>query len=215
MLSTIKQRYKICGSDRTYIFSAAIAAVALMISGVVNYLAGVYSTEQASNAVTDIILSNTRVYNVDAIFVYGSFILIAFITFLLVIHPKRIPFALYTLSLFIVIRSSFVSMTHLGPFPTHAVLDLGNVASKFIFGGDLFFSGHTGIPFLMALLFWKNRVLRYIFLVWSVVFGTTALLGHLHYTIDVLSAFFITFTIFTMAEHFFKKERALFLSEER
>ena len=83
---------------------------------------------------------------------------------------------------------------------------------KFAFGGDLFFSGHTGLPFLMALIFWDNKYLRWIFILTSVMFATVVLLAHLHYSIDVLSAFFITYTIFHIALFLFKKDRRLFFS---
>lgn len=214
MFSLIKERYRISSADPAFRFSAVIAIVAFSLSAYINYYAGTYATEQASNYVTDIILSNTPVFNVDDIFVYGSLVLSAFIVLLLIIHPKRIPFTLLSLALFVFTRSIFISLTHLGPFPYHAVLDLGSITDKFIFGGDLFFSGHTGIPFLMALIFWKDRTLRYIFIIWSVGFGITALLGHLHYTIDVLSAFYITYTIFHISEILFKKEKELFHKEQ-
>lgn len=210
MFTLLKARYKKCGSDPVFRISTAIAVVALSISTVINYYAGTYATESASNSVTDIVLSNTPVFNVDAIFVYGSFYLLIFVVVLLALHPKRIPFTLHALTLFILVRALFISLTHIGPFPYHAVLDLGSVTDKFIFGGDLFFSGHTGIPFLMALVFWRERYIRTILILWSVFFGVTALLGHLHYTIDVLSAFFITYTIFHIAEIVFNKERTLF-----
>ena len=210
MFNIVKNRYIETWESPIFRFSTAISLIALFISGFINYYAGTYATEQASNFVTDIILSNTPVFNVDDVFVYGSFVLSVFVLALLVIHPKKIPFTLLSLSLFVFTRSIFISLTHLGPFPLHAALDLGNIANKFIFGGDLFFSGHTGIPFLMALIFWNEKYLRYIFIGWSIVFGVTALMGHLHYTIDVISAFFITYTIFHIAEIIFKKERELF-----
>ena len=62
----------------------------------------------------------------------------------------------------------------------------------------------------MALVFWKNRRLRLLFISVAVLFGMVVLLTHLHYSIDALSAFFITFNIFYIAELFFKKERELF-----
>lgn len=214
MFNLVKSRYIENWANPVFRFSATIAFGALLVSTVVNYYAGTYATEQASNSVTDIVLSNTPVFDVDGIFIYGSLVLGIFITALLLYHPKRIPFTLYSLTLFIIIRSVFISLTHLGPFPSQTLLDLGSVSNKFIFGGDLFFSGHTGIPFLMALVFWKERYLRYLFVGWAVVFGITALLGHLHYTIDVLSAFFITYTIFHIAEVVFRKERELFDLEQ-
>lgn len=210
MIKTLKERYQIFFADPLFRYSTIVAFFLLSVSVIVNYYAGTYATEQASNAVTDIVLSNIPVFNVDAIFVYGPFVLIVLVTALLVAQPKYIPFTLHSLALFILIRSLFISLTHIGPFPSQTVLDLGTFSSKFIFGGDLFFSGHTGIPFLMALVYWKQRYLRYLFIAFSVGFGTTALLGHLHYTIDVLSAYFITYTIFHIAEVVFKKERELF-----
>ena len=213
MFNLVKNRYIENGKNPFFRSSSSVAIIVFWFSAIINYYAGTYATEQASNSVTDIILSNTPVFNVDDVFVYGSFILVGFIIALLVIQPKRIPFTLYSLTLFILIRSLFISLTHIGPFPYHAVLDLGSVANKFIFGGDLFFSGHTGIPFLMALVFWHERYLRYLFIAWSIIFGITALMGHLHYTIDVLSAFFITYAIFHIAEIFFKKELELFNRE--
>lgn len=179
-----------------------------MTACVANFYAGMYAVREASSPVTDIVLSNTRIYDVDVMFVQGALLLVAFITALVLWRPKRAPFVLFSLSTFVFTRSVFVSLTHIAPFPQRIALDLGTVASKFIFGSDLFFSGHTGIPFLMALIFWRNAPLRYIFLVWSIFFGTIALLGHLHYSIDVLSAFYITYTIYHMACYFFPKEKA-------
>ena len=200
-------------SDGRFRRSVYVAAFLLLVSALANFYAGTYATQNASAPVTDIILSNTPTLNVDLIFVYGSFLLAGFITLLCLKRPKRMPFVMYSVALFTLIRAAFISLTHIGPFPSRATLDLGSVSSKFIFGGDLFFSAHTGIPFLMALLFWHEKPIRYVFLVWSLVFGTIALLGHLHYTIDVMSAFFITYTIYHIALWLFPKDAALFCSQ--
>ena len=71
-------------------------------------------------------------------------------------------------------------------------------------GKDLFFSGHTAIPFLGFLLF-KGEKIRYVFLAMSIIMGAAVLLMHVHYTIDVVSAFFITFGTFKIGERIFKK----------
>lgn len=185
------------------------AALMLIAANIINFYAGTYATDHASSSVTDIILSNTRVHDVDWLFVYGSLAFWAFLVFVWAHHIERFPFAVKALSLFIVVRSVFISLTHIGPFIdqihwTNSILD------KWSFGGDLFFSGHTGIPFLFALIFWDIKLLRYVFLGLSAFFGTIVLMGHLHYSIDVLSAFFITFSIYHMAEYFFKKDMKLF-----
>ena len=66
----------------------------------------------------------------------------------------------------------------------------------------------------MALLFWPNKLLRYFFLACSVFFAIAVLLGHVHYTIDVASAFFITYGVYKIACYLFPRDYALFLLEE-
>jgi len=44
----------------------------------------------------------------------------------------------------------------------------------------------------------------------AIFFGVVVLLGHIHYSIDVFSAFFITYSIFHMAKYLFKNEFKLF-----
>jgi hypothetical protein len=47
--------------------------------------------------------------------------------------------------------------------------------------------------------------MRAFFLVMSLVLATTALLMHVHYSIDVFSAFFITYGTYHLGEWLFKK----------
>ncbi len=205
------QEHKRYLSNGNFIFLALSAVVFLVLSLVVNWYAGLYATESASNAVTDVVLSNVRVYDVDGLFIYGTIAFWAFVFFMCIREPNILPFTVKSIALFVVIRAVFISLTHIGPFPSQMVVD-SNVMAKFAFGGDLFFSGHTGLPFLMALIFWKRFYLRVLFIASSVTFGIVVLLAHLHYTIDVLSAFFITYTIYHIAEKFFAEERRLFYS---
>lgn len=195
--------------QKSFLVSVAVSLLWLTVSVFINFYAGTYATENASNPVTDVILSNTPVLNVDELFVYGAVALIALIVLLVLTKPSKIPFTVNGISLLVTIRSAFITFTHIGPFPDQAPLDLGAITGKFIFGGDLFFSNHTAIPFFMALVFWNDKVLRYVFVALSIFFGTTALLGHLHYTIDVLSAFFITYSIYHLAIWMFPKSYAL------
>jgi hypothetical protein len=192
-----------------FMISVAVALALLIASFFINFYAGTYATESASNSVTDVILSNIPTYDLDGIFVYGALIFYISFGVLEICNPKWIPFTLKSLALFIVIRSLFISLTHIGPFPTQAIVD-STLLNKVTFGGDLFFSGHTGIPFLLALIYWDNKLLRYVFITASIFFGITVLLAHLHYSIDVLSAFFITYTIYHIAEKLFKKDRQIF-----
>ena len=191
---------------KAFVWSWAILIASLFI----NFYAGTYATEKASNPVTDIILSNTRVYDLDGIFIYGPFVLWSFVAYLFLKDPNKIPFTLKSIALFVLVRSVFITLTHIGPFPTELNVSSSEIIQKFMFGGDLFFSGHTGLPFLMALVFWQKMYLRIIFIVTAILFGVVVLLAHLHYSIDVLSAFFITYTIFHLSELFFKKDRTMF-----
>jgi hypothetical protein len=189
-----------------------ISVVLLAGSFIVNFYAGMYATERASNAVTDVVLSNTRVYDLDGFFIYGSVVLWTFVTLLCLYDPKKIPFTAKSMALFILIRSAFISVTHIGPFPTSVHIDPLSIINYFTFGGDLFFSGHTGLPFLMGLIYWNDIRLRVFFIISSVIFGIVVLLAHLHYTIDVLAAFFITYSIFHMAIWLFRKDFVLLKS---
>ncbi len=207
------ERYRESWVDKYLRFSIPVSFIIFCFSiFVVQPLAIDFANEAASNPVGDIILSNTPVFDVGIYFVYGMFLLVGFITLLCLHKPQRIPFVLHSLTLFVLIRSVFVSLTHIGAFTTQAQSDFGPAITRAFFGADQFFSGHAGAPFLMALIFWHVPALRYIFLTWSVFFSVVVLLGHLHYTIDVASAFFITFGIYHIALWLFPRERALFFS---
>lgn len=209
------RRYRVHWGRREFRRAAYVSVLFFASSVVVSFFAIQYATERATNAVGDIILSNVPPFDVDGYFVFGTLLLIGFIALILLAHPKRVPFALNSLGLFYLIRSAFVSMTHIGPFPIPTdTTNWGTIAAHFLFGSDRFFSAHTGVPFLMAFIFWRERGLRNLFLLWSVYMAAVVLLGHYHYTIDVASAYFITYTIFVLCERLFPNTRALFLSDE-
>jgi len=153
------------------------------------------------------------VVNTNIIFFEGAIIFFALLFVLMVYEPKGIPFVVKSIALFIVIRSFFIILTHFGPDPTRAPFDDDAFLAIFTSSADLFFSGHTGLPYLFALIFWQQRPWRLFFLGSSIVAAASVLLAHYHYTIDVASAFFITFGIYHIAKKFFKKDYILFLSE--
>jgi membrane-associated phospholipid phosphatase len=211
------QLYKKYFTDKSFLISLASGAVLLAASLVAQFFINGYVTSSASSSVTDIILSNTRVYDVDGIFVWGAVLLAFLAVFVGLKRINCLPFGLKSVAVFVLIRSVFISLTHIGPFPTHVVISstfFNKEAFDGIFtGNDLFFSGHTGLPFLLALMFWDDKMLRYIFLGFSLILGIAVLLGHLHYSIDVLSAFFITYAIFDICKFFFKKDWKRFKAE--
>jgi len=216
-------RYRVQLANKAFIRSFALGLSLLFLSFVVNYLASLYAFERISNPVTDIILSNIRSFDVDQIFLWGPLVFWVIAAIFILPKPQKIPFCLKSIALFIIIRSAFITLTHIGPFPTQIALDSGStdwIANffhikpiyAFIFssGGDLFFSAHTGLPYLMALVCWKERLLRIFCLASSIFFGVIVLMGHLHYSIDVASAFFITYTIYHIALRFFSPDEKHF-----
>lgn len=211
-MKQLAQKYKSVFSDRRFVLSLSVAIVLFTISLFVNFYAALYAMERASSSVKDIVLSNIPVFDVDFFVVYGPIFLWLFVGVLLFIEPKKIPFTIKSIALFVLIRSVFITLTHIGPFPTHININYSlDIVKLFSTGGDLFFSAHTGLPFLMALVFGKYNVnLRVIFSVTAIFFGIIVLLAHIHYSIDVLSAFFITYTIYILAEKFFPKDLEFF-----
>ncbi|MEA2715028.1 MAG: hypothetical protein QOG91_56 [Candidatus Parcubacteria bacterium] len=211
-------RYAKVIKDRRFMISFGISLVFLILSLAANLLSGYYATERASNAVSDIVLSNIPVFDVDGIFVTGPIIFWLIIILICLNDPKKIPFWLKSVALFVFIRSAFVSLTHIGPFPDHVLVDSFSLIKSINFyifssGADLFFSAHTGLPYLMALLFWDNAPVRMFCLASSIFFGIVVLLGHLHYSIDVISAYFITYTIYHIARDVFPEDLRRFLGE--
>lgn len=180
----------------------------------INYHAGKFALSHMSNYVTDIILDNVPVYNVDLIFGFGAIVMWIFVGILLVLDPKKLPFVIKAVALLTAIRSLFIMMTHLGPYPERSFLSTNNIVQKFTFGADYFFSGHTAFPYLFALIFWEKPWLRILFVCSSIVFAASVLLGHLHYSIDVFAAFFITYSIYHIAQKIFSRDFQLFNSKE-
>lgn len=195
-------------------YASLLEALLIFIGSVfATHYASKYAEIHASGYVGDIILSNTHVYNFEIVFVEGAIMLSLFVVALCFKFRKTAPFLIKSVSLFIFIRALFVSLTHIGPFPTKLVLE--SRALDFITSGnDLFFSGHTGLPFLIALIFWDHLYLRTLFLAASFVLGATALLSHLHYSIDVFAAFFITYSIYHISIKLFKRDFEFFTFED-
>lgn len=212
-MKNLLAKYKESFKNTELVISIVASLLLFMVGLVATYFAIIYANETASSPVTDVILSNVRVFDVDGFFVYGPVVFWVILGLYVISDLKRLPFTLKSIGLFLIIRSIFISLTHIGPFPTHVQLNSSSgVLGVFTSGNDLFFSSHTGMPFLMALAFWNNKYVRYFSLAASIFFGTVVLLAHLHYSIDVFAAFFITYGIFHISEKWFKWDRQIFKS---
>ncbi|MEK7539339.1 MAG: phosphatase PAP2-related protein [Patescibacteria group bacterium] len=213
------QFYKTYFTDKNFLIAFGNGLILLGISLVVQFFISGYVNSLPSTPVPDLILSNIRTYDVSGIFVYGT-VLMAFVTFFIVFRqPNYLPFAMKSVALFTLIRSVFVSLTHITVFPTVVIINSSffnwEVFNGIFTGNDLFFSGHTGLPFLFALMFWEHKIVRIIFFGFSITFAIVVLLGHIHYSIDVLSAYFITYGIFQICKFLFKKDWELFFFKKQ
>ena len=205
--------YRNLFASRAYVRSLAQAAAFLAASLIAIFAAVTFATTNASNSVADLVLSNLGPYNMRFAFVYGTFAVFAITAALLAWRPNRLPFALKAIALFLVGRAVFVSLTHIAPSPIDPQKPAPFLNAMF-YGSDQFFSGHTGMPFLVALCFWHLPQWRNFYLAATVFFGAVVLLGHYHYSIDVLAALFITHGIFQISCWMFRQDFALFRSSD-
>jgi hypothetical protein len=207
------QLYRKLFGNRAYVRSVCEGAVFLAASTIAIFAAVTYATVHASNYVTDFVLSRVGPFNVRFLFIYGTFTAFVITASLLAWRPNRLPFALKAVALFLLVRAVFVALTHMAPSP----IDPQKAAPFFnsiFYGSDLFFSGHTGLPFLAALAFWHIPQWRIFYLALTAFFGSIVLLGHYHYSIDVLAALFITHGVFQTSCWLFGRDYALFRSSE-
>ena len=177
----------------------------LAFSLVLDYLAGVYVTKTPGVVAPDLILDHIPTLDLDFIFVYGQILNISLIfLFALFFRTKQFHKVISQFSLLVIIRSAFTTFTHLETPAGALKFHIPSMISKISFQNDLFFSGHTAVPFLGFLLF-KDSKIRYFFLASSIVMAATVLFMHVHYTIDVLSAFFITYGVYKIGNWIFRK----------
>lgn len=175
----------------------------------INFRAAFYTDQIPVLSVGDLILDNIPTIDLSFMFTFGIFLVAAIVVlYPLFFKPELLPFTLKTVAAFVIIRAFFISLTHLGaPAGYFELPGLEDQAgfSKFFYMNDLFFSGHTGFPFLAALLFWENKWLRWFMLAMSIAQSFTVLFMHVHYSIDVFSAYFITYTIYVVSDKIFNK----------
>ncbi len=209
----IAHAYKEAVRTPGYVVSLFISVVILAGALYVNFWAIGIATSVAGPQVQDLLLSNFPAVEVDGLFVYGTFIVVALASLIVLARPRGIPFVVHGLTLFILVRSIFTLLTHLGPPEVHYASDFGTTITHAFFGADQFFSGHTGMTFLAALAYWQVPWIRNTFMACVGYFVVIVILGHIHYSIDIASAFFITYGVFQISQWAFEKEFALFRTD--
>ncbi len=137
-----------------------------------------------------------------------TFLIIWTISGLVIVRMVQDPaFALLMLSSFILLCiARMVSITMVPLNPPDGLIRLNDPLTSLIYGGkdkfmtkDLFFSGHTSNMFLMCLCLTKKTD-KYLALMATLAVGVLVLVQHVHYTVDVLAAFFFTFLIYRVTK---------------
>ena len=189
----------VCGAIGFFVMSYWVYSYAL-----------VYSAEMAGSSVPDFFLDHVPYINTVPVIFYGTVLFVLGVLALLGMRPRQIPYFLKVTGLFILVRAFFIILTHMGPPPDHGMLEGPSFMYAFFQGADFFFSGHTGYPFLLALLYWKNIRARLLFLACSVTMAVCVLLARLHYSIDVFAAYFIVYGIFQIGQRVFWRDARVF-----
>lgn len=204
------------------LYSLIIAFALLGISFVAYHFASAYSlvflARPTSTYVGDLLLDNLPAVDLNFIIIEVALAaIVAGAVYLVFWKPSHILFSLKALALFNITRALFVSLTHVGLYPGHIAPGAGifdGIYLYFNFQTGFFFSAHTGLPFLLALIFWNKPVTRYVFLALSFVFAVAVLLARVHYSIDVLAAPFMAYGIFEITKYFFPRDYELTQQKE-
>lgn len=151
-----------------------------------------YADSVSGPPLKDFILDKLPILDVNILFFLISLLGWSLLLIYHIVKPNKLPYLLWCFGAFFLVRAFFIVLTHIGP-PVN-MLNYQNIFSFNVYKADLFFSGHTGAPFFLALLTSNSR-LRILCVIFSILMGATVLLGHIHYSIDVFASFFITHSL--------------------
>lgn len=174
---------------RLLALSCAFVAVGLSA----DYWCGAYVTNRPGVKVPDLILDRLPTIDLSFLFTYGYIALIVgMFLFPMFRRIGMLHAVVIQFSLLLTLRSLFMIFMDVSTPAESISVHFPGFFGRFYFENDMFFSGHTAMPFLGFYLFRHDR-LRYVYLVGSIVMGISALAMHVHYSIDVLAAFFMTY----------------------
>lgn len=176
-----------------YKYLIFLSLIIVGVAAFMDFFAGVYVRGAETADVPDLILDHIGPYDWGWLFVYGYLGLVfALFLYPMFLHIRTLHIVMSQFSLLVMLRAIFMIFTHLA-----TPLDAIEVSFPWVFKGlsfenDMFFSGHTAIPFLGFFLF-KGSKVRYFFLIGSICMAVSALVMHRHYSIDVFAAYFMTY----------------------
>lgn len=195
--NSIKQEWKSITSVKKRCWLLLSGILVLISSLFLNYFVSTWVDSVSKTAVGDLFLDLIPVFELNFLFFWAVFFFWISTTVFLLVNPKQLSFICWSLSLFVLIRCFFISLTHLGP--PESAIHIPESLSWFNFSADMFFSGHVGGPFLVALII-ESRPIKYLMIVYSMCMVVVVLMAHGHYSIDVFASFFIAHSISVMVK---------------
>jgi hypothetical protein len=107
---------------------------------------------------------------------------------------KGVPYLLFILGVMYAIRAFTIVLTPLAQIqPPSVNYDEGHIIAQAFYHG-MFFSGHTASAFIQA-FYMKGHRLRPLLFVTASIQAFALLASHSHYTIDVVGALFVAYTV--------------------
>jgi len=190
-----------------YKYLILLSLMFLVLAEIISFYTSTYVDKIPGVAVRDLILDNIPTLNLDFIFVYSFIALLLLIAlYALFFKIKEFHKIAILFSLLVLTRSIFITLTHLGiPADARVITNCPGSYVLFNFRNDLFFSGHVAMPF-MAFLIFRSEMIGKVFLLLTIILSLTVLFMHVHYSIDVFSAFFITYGVYHFGQWIINKE---------
>lgn len=202
--------WKVLLQDRAFLWSLIFGIFILGSSILIDQSVSTYHDKHLYTSVGDLILNNIPTYNLEFLFFWGLYaIIVAIILYGAFIEPEMVPFGLKTFGILIIVRAGFIVLTYIGPpqgfYFADGEVGANSLLKGMFFTNDLFFSGHTSLPFLAYLVYRKRIWFRILMMIGALTMGVTVLLMHIHYSIDVFAAFFITHGIYAFSNKIFNQ----------
>jgi membrane-associated phospholipid phosphatase len=182
----------------------------LVLSLVIEYISDVniYNAYPNLQVATDFLFLHLPFINI--LWLADLLLLLASTSFLFFMFSKKevknFPFYATVIGIFNLIRAGFIYLTPLGnPHPA------SGLGLAFLPSGGMFPSGHVGAMFLFFLfaLKSKSKYWSIYFMILLVIEVISMILSRGHYTIDMIGALFIAFTIWKVVDEHFKKKLVL------
>lgn len=135
-----------------------------------------------------------------------TFIIIWGMTFFICFRSAQKPaiFVVMMLSLVLLLLSRMLTIWFIPLNPPEGLIPLKDPISSIFYGGtqvfitkDLFYSGHTSTQFLIFLCLERKKD-KILALAATLLVGMLVLIQHVHYTIDVVAAFVLTYFIYLL-----------------